>query len=200
MLSSRLGAFAMMLVLSQSQPSKRVASADNAALEGVVHCSSDQPKVVYLETEGSARPEPPSQPVVMDQRGLRFIPHVLPVVVGTRVSFLNSDPLQHNVFSASSAKPFNLGSYPLGVSRSVTFDRPGVVEILCNVHPEMGAYIVVLETPYFTLTDEQGRYRMEGLPLGVHSAWVWCEVHGKRSRTIQLKSSANRLDFERITR
>jgi plastocyanin len=154
--------------------------------------------VVYVETEESVPFEPPVRPAVMDQRGLEFIPHVLPVLLGTRVAFVNSDPVGHNVFSASAPKPFNLGTYPSGVSRYVTFDRPGVMEILCNVHPEMVAYILVLETPYFTLTDEQGRYRIRDLPPGSHSAWVWCEVQGSRSRPVQLGPGVTRLDFERV--
>lgn len=179
-----------------SRPAR--AHSEEAVLEGVIGCSSDQPMVVYVETAGKARFEPSPEPAAMDQRGLEFVPHVLPVLVGTRVAFINSDPVGHNVFSASPTKPFNLGTYPEGVSRYVTFDRPGVVEILCNVHPEMGAYILVLETPYFTLTNERGQYRITGLPTGSHSVSVWCEVHGKRGRQVRLAPGVTRLDFEKV--
>ncbi|MFQ5789387.1 MAG: hypothetical protein ACE5JI_02825 [Acidobacteriota bacterium] len=169
---------------------------DGTVLEGVVTCPSRQSMVVYVEAPGGARVSPPSKPAVLDQRKLRFVPHVLPVVVGTRVAFINSDPVLHNVFSASKTKLFNLGTYPSGVTRYVTFDRPGVVEVLCNVHHEMSAYIVVLETPYYTLTDEAGHYRLEGLPEGEHWVSVWCEVNGTRRERTELGFPAVRIDFD----
>lgn len=95
---------------------------------------------------------------IMDQQNLTFIPHVLPVPVGAEVQFPNNDKVAHNVFSLSRTKAFNLGSYPAGESRTVVFDQPGVVELRCDVHAEMLAYIVVMKNPYFAVTDEQGRF------------------------------------------
>ena len=97
---------------------------------------------------------------VMDQRNLEFIPHVLPVVVGATVDFPNNDKVDHNVFSMSRTKKFNLGSYPAGESKSVVFDKPGIVELRCDVHAEMAAYILVLKNPYFAVTDKQGRFEI----------------------------------------
>jgi plastocyanin len=120
----------------------------------------------------------PKEPVVMkemDQKGLRFVPHVLPILVGTTVKFLNSDPVSHNVFSISEAKRFNLGLYGRGVNRSIRFDRPGIVELLCNVHMEMAGYIVVLKNPFFALAKSDGTYRIAGVPAGRRRVRYWQE-------------------------
>lgn len=97
---------------------------------------------------------------IMDQRNLEFIPHVLPVLVGATVDFPNNDKVDHNVFSMSRTKKFNLGSYPAGESKSVVFDKPGIVELRCDVHAEMAAYILVMKNPYFAVTDKQGQFKI----------------------------------------
>lgn len=125
------------------------------------------------EIEG--RFPPARQPAVMDQKDLRFVPHVLAIQVGTTVEFPNSDPVAHNVFSISKAKRFNLGLYRRGSVRHVKFDKPGVVELLCNVHMEMSAYIVVLKSPYFALTGTDGTFRISGVPPGRHQLRCWHE-------------------------
>lgn len=94
----------------------------------------------------------------MDQQNLTFIPHVLPVPVGASVLFPNNDKVDHNVFSLSRTKAFNLGSYKPGQSQTVVFDEPGIVELRCDVHAEMLAYILVLKNPYFGVTDEEGNF------------------------------------------
>lgn len=95
---------------------------------------------------------------LMDQKQLTFIPHILPVVVGAKVDFPNNDKVAHNVFSLSRAKKFNLGSYKSGESKTVVFDQPGVVDLRCDVHQEMNAYILVLKNPYFAVTDKEGHF------------------------------------------
>ena len=184
------------LVLSLAVPVAQ-SGLDGVVLEGTVHCLSEHPKVVFVEAGDLVSPPPPSAPAVLDQRGLEFIPRVLPVMVGTRVAFINSDPVLHNVFSASKTKLFNLGTYATGVTRYVTFDRPGLVEVLCNVHHEMIAYIVVLPGHLFTITDDAGRYRLEGLPAGEARVTFWCEVHGVHRKKLKLDpSQPNRLDLD----
>ncbi len=184
------------LVLSLAVPVAQ-SGLDGVVLEGTVHCPSEHPKVVFVEAGNVVSPPPPPAPAVLDQRGLEFIPRVLPVMVGTRVAFINSDPVLHNVFSASKTKLFNLGTYATGVTRYVTFGRPGLVEILCNVHHEMIAYIVVLPGHQFTVTDDAGRYRLEGLPAGEGRVTFWCEVHGVHRENVKLvPSQPNRLDLD----
>lgn len=94
----------------------------------------------------------------MDQQDLTFIPHVLAIPVGATVWFPNNDKVAHNVFSLSRTKQFNLGSYESGQTKSIVFDKPGIVELRCDVHAEMLAYIMVMKNPYFGVTDSQGRF------------------------------------------
>jgi plastocyanin len=110
---------------------------------------------------------------VLDQRNMKFVPFVLPVLVGTTVDFPNNDKSWHNVYSKSEAKKFDLGLYAPTKSRSATFDKPGIVRILCNVHPSMEAFIVVKEHPYFAAPDQSGNYRLNDVPLGKYRLQVW---------------------------
>ena len=110
---------------------------------------------------------------IMDQREMKFLPRVLPVMVGSTVEFPNHDTAWHNVYSKGGAKDFDLGLYPPGKTRSVTFDKPGVARILCNAHPNMEAFIVVKEHPFFSSADKGGNYRLDGVPLGKYRIQVW---------------------------
>ena len=97
---------------------------------------------------------------VMDQLNLEFRPHVLPVLVGSTVQFPNNDQVDHNIFSMSRTKKFNLGSYKPGDSKAVLFEKPGIVELRCDVHAEMAAYILVMNNPYFAVTDKNGNFQI----------------------------------------
>jgi plastocyanin len=123
---------------------------------------------------------------VIDQRDMKFIPRVLPVVVGTTVEFPNNDKAWHNVFSASEAKKFDLGLYGPGKSRSIAFDKPGVVRILCNVHPDMEAYVVVQGHPYFGASDKKGNYQIKDVPLGKYRIEIWHPDFGTRTVPFEL--------------
>ena len=114
--------------------------------------------LVYLTTVSDVSVDLSNAKFVMDQRNLTFVPHILPVPVGSTVHFPNNDKVAHNVFSLSRAKKFNLGSYKAGESETVLFDKPGIVELRCDVHAEMSAYIMVMKNPYWAVTDEKGRF------------------------------------------
>ncbi len=129
--------------------------------------------LVFVEEVDSASFASPTEHPKMDQKDLTFIPHVLPIVVGTTVDFPNSDKVQHNVFSPSKAKRFDLGSYPPEEYKSITFDKPGKTVLLCNVHPQMSAYIIVLKNPYFALTDEDGKYVISNVPESRYRISTW---------------------------
>lgn len=133
----------------------------------------------------------PKEPAVMDQKGLRFVPHVLAILVGTTVEFPNSDPVSHNVFSISDVKRFNLGMYPRGTIHRIKFEQAGVVELLCNVHIEMSAYIVVLKNPYFARTEPDGTYRIEGVPAGKHRLRCWHERFPAQERTAEVPETGS---------
>jgi len=125
---------------------------------------------------------------VIDQKDLKFSPRVLAVMVGRTVDFPNNDKTFHNVFSNSEAKKFDLGLYPSGQSRSANFDKPGVVKILCNVHPNMEAYVVVKQHPFFSVGDERGNYSISGAPLGKYRVEVWHPQYGVKSAPVELVS------------
>jgi plastocyanin len=116
--------------------------------------------LVYLTNAPEVSMDLSKTKFVMDQRDLEFIPHVLPVLIGSAVEFPNNDKVDHNVFSMSRTKKFNLGSYKAGESKTVVFDKPGIVELRCDVHAEMAAYILVMKNPYFAVTDAQGRFQI----------------------------------------
>ena len=128
--------------------------------------------VVSLQAPGT-KVTPPAKPLEMDQRGMVFSPHVMAVVTGTRVQFLNSDAVAHNVFSPEGK--YNLGTWPQGETREHVFDKPGVYTQLCRVHPEMEAFIVVLDTPYFAVTDGAGKYTIADVPPGKYTLIAWSE-------------------------
>lgn len=107
------------------------------------------------------------------QKDKRFTPHVLPVMVGSVVDFPNLDPFFHNVFSLYDGKRFDLGLYESGKSARVKFDRSGICYVFCNIHPEMSAVVIALETPYSGVSDEYGRVNISGVPPGRYLLSVW---------------------------
>ena len=129
--------------------------------------------VVYVDKIPGKTFMPPPTPVILDQVNLRFTPHVLPVLVGTNVAFPNSDPVRHNVFSPTATWKFNLGTYPRGSTKFRIFDKPGAITLLCNVHAEMSAYVIVTETPYSAVTDKDGRFTIRNVPPGTYVLKTW---------------------------
>ncbi|PYR21324.1 MAG: hypothetical protein DMF95_25905 [Acidobacteria bacterium] len=111
------------------------------------------------------------------QQNRRFEPHFLVVPVGSVVDFPNVDPFFHNVFSLFDGKRFDLGLYEAGTSRSVPFNSPGVCYIFCNIHPEMSAVVVVVDTPYFAVSNRAGEFRVPNVPMGRYVLSVWHERH-----------------------
>ena len=146
------------------------------------------PLVVYVPALPGQVPKPPGERPVIDQKNRNFTPHVLPAVVGTTVEFRNGDPFKHNIFSPDGER-YNLGTGEQGKSRTYTFRRPGVYRQLCNIHPEMLAYIVVLEASAFALTDGEGKFEIIGVPAGEHTLKAWGEKLTKEqlARTFSVK-------------
>ncbi|MBI4518505.1 MAG: methylamine utilization protein [Deltaproteobacteria bacterium] len=152
------------------------AAGDGAIVKGTVTLPEQggSPQDVVVSLEGSAGTPAPAKAVI-DQKDMKFVPHVVAVVAGSTVEFLNSDAFLHNVFSTSAAKHFDLGMFGRGESRSVTFETPGVVDVKCNVHPHMEAFVVVLANPYFAQPDSQGKFQISGIPPGRYKLRAWHE-------------------------
>jgi plastocyanin len=154
--------------------------------------------VVYVEAIARKTFPAPANHPVMDQKGLVFAPHIMVVQQGTAVDFLNSDTVQHNVFwtaiGSDKKAGHNLGTWPKGEKRSYTFDKPGVAPLLCNVHPEMGAYVIVSPTPYFAETDDSGSYKIKDVPDGSYTVTAWHEGAKNQSKPVTV-AGGGKADF-----
>jgi plastocyanin len=155
-------------------PERRPNVADLGSPAAVRDISDRLTSVVYMEDAPKAPAVVPGH-VVLDQRDERFVPHVLAITTGTVVDFPNSDRIFHNVFSLSKTRPFDLGRYAAGRSKAVTFDRPGIVRVFCDIHSHMNAFILVFNHPFFALTDMDGRYRIDNVPPGTYNLVAWNE-------------------------
>ncbi len=143
--------------------------------------------LVYL-TKTPDLASPPETEFILDQNNLTFLPHVLVIPKGSTVSFPNNDKVDHNVFSLSRTKKFNFGSYKPGVSHKVVFDKPGIVELRCDLHAEMISYILVMKNSYFALTDKKGNFIMDlaGLAPGKYLLKTWHEKLKNSKISIEL--------------
>lgn len=143
--------------------------------------------VVFLVAEGADSAPASMDTVLIDQREIGFLPRVSPVRFGTTVLFRNSDPILHNVFSPPGpGAGFNLGTYPSPGVRGHRFAEPGVYAILCHVHPEMVAYVLVLATSLWTVVDRDGTFSLSDLPAGRYRLRVWQERTAPLEQEIQI--------------
>ncbi|HEX9615616.1 MAG TPA: carboxypeptidase regulatory-like domain-containing protein, partial [Bacteroidota bacterium] len=158
-----------------------VLSADDSEMGNVV---------IYLEGKGweAVRRSSGSEKPVLDQRNAEFIPHVLPIVKGTSVRIVNRDRTYHNVFSLSSVKKFNIGRRPTGEEVPVSFEKSGVIQVFCDIHSNMSAFIVVLENPAFTQPSESGEFRLAGIPAGTFTVNAWHERLAAPSQQITVRA------------
>lgn len=143
--------------------------------KGPARGSDVRQAVVYYEPAGGAAVRPPAERFDIVTKKKQFLPRVLPVPKGSRVRFPNEDPILHNVFSVSPENSFDLGLYKRGPGKEQRFERPGLVRVYCNVHHDMVAYVLVLETPYHALPDAKGGFVLTGLPRGRGKLTVWHE-------------------------
>lgn len=176
-----LASFAVMTALS------------TAAFGGTIHgkvSGVSGESVVYVEAIPGKIFPAPTQHITIDQKGLMFVPHITAVEQGTTVEFLNSDSVAHNVFwpsiSGNKKLGHNLGTWPKGQRQSFKFDNPGVVSLLCNVHPEMAAYVIVSPTPYFAQTNAAGEFKIENVPDGAYTVTAWHEGAKNKSNPVKV--------------
>jgi plastocyanin len=163
------------------------------------HETAPRRAVVYLESapRGAFEQTEPGR-AVLDQRNETFVPHLLAIATGTVVDFPNSDRIYHNVFSLSKVSRFDLGRYAVGRSKSVRFDRAGIVRVFCDIHSHRNAFILVFSHPFFALTDAEGRYRIERVPRGTYTVVAWQEGTSSEPRSAAVpEGGTTELDFPR---
>ncbi len=154
--------------------------------------------VVYIEKVGDNKYPAPEEHGIVDQFNLTFVPHVIAVQKGTTPDFPNSDLVRHNVFSPPDCcKQFNLGTYDVGVVKHVTFDEAGEIPLLCNVHAEMSAFVLVLENPYFSVTGRDGDFKIENVPPGTYKLSAWHEKLRTVTKDVTIEAGkTTNVDFQ----
>jgi plastocyanin len=175
------------------QPPHDLARRPNVADVGMARAhdpTGRRRSVVYLETAPRAAFDQREEPrAKLDQRNEAFVPHVLAIVAGTTVDFPNNDRTYHNVFSLSSTRPFDLGRYAVGRSKSIKFDRPGIVRVFCDIHSHMSAFILVFAHRHFSVTDDEGHYRIDNVPPGTYTVIAWNEATPSESKRVVIPES-----------
>jgi plastocyanin len=142
--------------------------------------------LVWLEPIGARVPKRLPAKFQMVTRGKMVVPHVLAIPVGSTIDFPNDDPISHNLFSLSSNNPFDLGLYRRGAGKTQRFDNPGLVNVYCNVHPNMSAVVQVMSTPYYGFVDQSGNYALTNVPAGRYRLVAWNEQGGQIDSSIEV--------------
>jgi plastocyanin len=154
---------------------------------------------VYVDVIADKKFDPPKDHVVIDQRKMAFLAHVVAVQQGTTVEFLNSDPVGHNVYwpsiSGNKKLSHNLGTWPKGEKKPFQFNDLGTASLLCNVHPEMSGYIVVVPTPYFAVTDKDGNFEIKNVPAGKYTLKTWSEDGKPTTQAVDLSGASATVDL-----
>jgi hypothetical protein len=166
---------ALLLALVPSLSAATVTGSIELAPANPAHPERDLSNVVIWLDPARGRVDPAPRRERMVQKNKTFLPHILPVEVGSTVDFPNLDPIFHNAFSNFDGQIFDVSLYPPGTSKSVVFHKAGVVRVFCNIHPSMSAVIVVVDTPYFAVTDRKGHYSIPDVPAGAYRLSVFHE-------------------------
>ena len=156
-------------------------------IEGTVSASVEKQRentVVWVKNAGAGTA---SGTVKMDQRGLVFLPRVLPIQKGTTVEFNNFDTVSHNVFTPDGDK-YDLGTFPKGEVRTKKFETAGVFRQLCHLHSEMAAFIVVVDTKYFAISDKKGAFKIPALPPGQYTLGIWHEKLSAKDASVKVEA------------
>jgi plastocyanin len=169
-------AVAASLILAMAGTSQANEIKGKVSVQGI---KSAEYIAVYVDVIPDKKFDPPKEHVVIDQKKMTFVPHVVAVQQGTTVDFLNSDPVGHNVYwpsiSGNKKLSHNLGTWPQGGKKPFQFNDLGTAPLLCNVHPEMSGYVVVVPTPYFAVTDKEGNFEIKNIPAGKYTLKTWSE-------------------------
>ena len=145
--------------------------------------------LVWLEPAGGKIIRKSPATFQMMTRGKMLIPHVMAIPTGSTVEFPNDDPISHNLFSLSTGNSFDLGLYRRGAGKSEKFDSPGLVNVYCNVHPNMSSVIHVMATPFYVFSDPAGKYALTDVPPGKYRLVAWNEIGGQAETPIEVSSA-----------
>ena len=154
---------------------------------------------VYVDAIPDKKFDAPKDHVVIDQKKMAFIPHVVAIQQGTTVEFLNSDPVGHNGYwpsiSGNKKLTHNLGTWPKGEKKPFQFNDLGVASLLCNVHPEMSGYVVVVPTPYFAVTDKEGNFEIKNIPAGKYTLKTWSEDGKPTTQAVDVSAASTTVEL-----
>jgi plastocyanin len=145
--------------------------------------------LVWLEPAGGKMIRKSPATFQMMTRGKMLIPHVMAIPTGSTVQFPNDDPISHNLFSLSTGNSFDLGLYRKGAGKSEKFDSPGLVNVYCNVHPNMSSVIHVMATPFYVFSDPAGNYALTDVPPGKYRLVAWNEIGGQAETPIEVSNA-----------
>jgi plastocyanin len=157
----------------------------------LVKASDAERTVVYVESVPEGSFPAPARAVRLSQKGANFSPSVLPVVRGSQVDMSNDDWVSHNAFSKSAAKSFDLGIYAQDARKLVTFEKLGVVEIFCSIHPRMNAVILVLQNPFFAKPARDGQFAIDDLPAGTYTVKTYRPGMEPTSAVVKVPASGS---------
>ena len=187
-----LGLFALVVVLTSSANEIK----GKVSVQGL---KSAENIAVYVDVIPDKKFDAPKEHIVIDQRKMAFIPHVVAVQQGTTVDFLNSDPVGHNVYwpsiSGNKKLSHNLGTWPKGDKKPFQFNDLGVASLLCNVHPEMSGYVVVVPTPYFAVTDKDGNFEIKNIPAGKYTLKTWSEDGKPTTQAVDVSAATTTVEL-----
>jgi plastocyanin len=186
------GGFALALV-------NAVAANEIKGKVSVQGIKSPENVAVYVDVIPDKKFDAPKDHIVVDQRKMSFTPHVVAVQQGTTVEFLNSDPVGHNVYwpsiSGNKKLAHNLGTWPKGEKKPFQFNDLGVASLLCNVHPEMSGYVVVVPTPYLAVTDKEGNFEIKNIPAGKYTLKTWSEDGKPTTQAVDVSAATTTVDL-----
>ena len=189
-------AVAASLILSLAGASRANDIKGKVSVQGI---KSPENIAVYVDVIPDKKFDAPKDHVVIDQKKMAFIPHVVAVQQGTTVDFLNSDPVGHNVYwpsiSGNKKLTHNLGTWPKGEKKPFQFNDLGVASLLCNVHPEMSGYVVVVPTPYFAVTDKEGNFEFRNIPAGKYTLKTWSEDGKPTTQTVDVSAATTTVEL-----
>jgi len=189
---SMAGAFALVVVTAVGADEIK----GKVSVQGI---KSAENIAVYVDAIPDKKFDVAKDHIVVDQRKMSFMPHVVAVQQGTTVEFLNSDPVGHNVYwpsiSGNKKLAHNLGTWPKGEKKPFQFNDLGAAALLCNVHPEMSGYVVVVPTPYFAVTDKDGNFEIKNIPAGKYTLKTWSEDGKPTTQSVDVSAATATVDL-----